>query len=227
MKVLAFDTAAAVCAVALLDGGRVVARERPMARGHAEALLPMVGEVLDAAGLGFADLDLLAVTVGPGAFTGLRVGLAAARGLRLATGLPCLGVSTLEALAATARRQTGCRLPVLAVLDTRRGDVYAQVFAGDGTPAGAACAVAIDGLPALLGDGGVCVAGDAADAAAAGLRAAGIAAEVAEIAAPAADIVAALALARWQAGERDEAPPEPIYLRAPLTGPRLTAAGER
>ncbi len=227
MKVLAFDTAAAACAVAVLDEARVVERRQPMARGHAEALLPLILEVLGEAGLSFADLDLLAVTVGPGAFTGLRVGLAAARGLRLASGLPCLGVPTLAALAATARRQAACQEPVLAVLDSKRGDVYAQLFAADGAPAGAAQAVAIDSLPALVPAGGVRVAGDAAETVTAALRAAGIPARSLVIAAPSAAVVAALARARWQAGERDLSPPEPLYLRAPLTGPRLAVSAAR
>ena len=227
MKVLAFDTGAAACAVAVLDEARVVERQRPMARGHAEALLPLILEVLGEAALSFTDLDLLAVTVGPGAFTGLRVGLAAARGLRLSSGLPCLGVPTLEALAATARRQTACTTPLLAVLDTGRGDVYAQRFAADGAPAGEAVAAALVDLPALVQPSGVCVAGDAAETVTAVLRAAGIPAGSLVIATPSAAVVAARALERWQAGERDLSPPAPLYLRAPLTGPRLATAAAR
>lgn len=223
MKVLAFDTAAAACAVAVLDEARVVERRQPMARGHAEALLPLILDVLGEAGLSFADLDLLAVTVGPGAFTGLRVGLAAARGLRLASGLPCLGVPTLEALAATARRQAAPAAPLLAVLDTGRGDVYAQRFGADGVPDGEAVAAALDDLPALVPPDRICVAGDAAEAVTAVLRAAGIPAESLAVAAPSAAVVAVLARERWRAGERDLSPPEPLYLRAPLTGPRLAA----
>lgn len=226
-KVLAFDTGAAACTVAVLDEARVVERQQPMARGHAEALLPLILEVLGEAGLSFADLDLLAVTVGPGAFTGLRVGLAAARGIRLASGLPCLGVPTLEALAASARRQLACATPILAVLDTGRGDVYAQRFGADGAPDGEAVAAALDDLPALVLPAGVCVAGDAAGAVTAVLRAAGIQAVSLVIGVPSAAVVAALALARWQAGDRALSPPEPLYLRAPLTGPRLATAFAR
>ncbi|MCH7931874.1 MAG: tRNA (adenosine(37)-N6)-threonylcarbamoyltransferase complex dimerization subunit type 1 TsaB, partial [Proteobacteria bacterium] len=94
MNVLALDTATAACSVALWSDGTVLAqRFATMARGHAEALMPMVEAVMAEAGLAFADLDLVATTVGPGTFTGLRVGLAAARGLALAGGLPIVGVT--------------------------------------------------------------------------------------------------------------------------------------
>lgn len=135
MQILAFDTAAAACSAALWRDGTVRARRlEPMARGQAEALLPMVRAVLDEAGAAFADLDLLAVTVGPGAFTGLRIGLAAARGLALATGLPCLGVTTLEAVAQAVPAAARTGDAILAVLDTRRDDVYAQTFGNDLNP---------------------------------------------------------------------------------------------
>jgi tRNA threonylcarbamoyladenosine biosynthesis protein TsaB len=100
MRVLAIDTALAACSVALLeiDSFYAVVSE-PMERGHAENLAPMVQEVMGGTDLRFTDLDRIAVTVGPGSFTGVRVGLSFARGLALALGRPCVGVSTLEALA--------------------------------------------------------------------------------------------------------------------------------
>ena len=99
MRLLALDTATAACSVALWRDGAVLARRfEAMLRGQSEALMPMVGAVLAEAGCGFKDLDAIAVTVGPGAFTGLRIGLAAARGMALAAELPLIGVTTLEAV---------------------------------------------------------------------------------------------------------------------------------
>src|ERR1700687_5333867 len=102
MRVLAIDTALEACSAAVLDTERasLAAREsRPMVRGHAEALLPLIARVLERAGLDVAEIDRIAVTTGPGSFTGLRVGIAAARGIALATGQPAVGVSTLAAFA--------------------------------------------------------------------------------------------------------------------------------
>ena len=119
MRLLALDTATSACSAALWQDGTVLARHlQPMARGQSEALLPMVAAVMAEAGLAFADLDLLAVTVGPGTFTGIRIGLAAARGLALATGLPLAGIATTEAVAgghsvarASGSALSGSRLP--------------------------------------------------------------------------------------------------------------------
>ncbi|MCB2100253.1 MAG: tRNA (adenosine(37)-N6)-threonylcarbamoyltransferase complex dimerization subunit type 1 TsaB, partial [Rhodobacterales bacterium] len=97
---LALDSATGACSAAVRAGGALVAhRFQAMARGQAEALMPMAAEVLAEAGLTATDLDGVAVTRGPGAFTGLRIGLSAARGLALAAGVPCLGVTTFQALA--------------------------------------------------------------------------------------------------------------------------------
>src|SRR3978361_1396056 len=99
MIVLGLDTALGACSVALLADGETLAHEhRTMQRGHAEALAPMFKPVMREAGLSFAALDRIAVTTGPGTFTGQRVGLAFARGLRLALGKPAIGVTTLDAI---------------------------------------------------------------------------------------------------------------------------------
>src|ERR1700749_3269007 len=103
MLILAIDTALEACAVALLDTGtsKVIASEsQAMKRGHAEALMPMIARVMKESDLTFAALDRLAVTSGPGSFTGLRVGLSAARGIALAAGKPVVGITTLSAYAA-------------------------------------------------------------------------------------------------------------------------------
>ena len=134
MRVLAIDTALEACSAAVLDTelGTIVAHESlPMLRGHAEALLPLIARVMDRAGLEFAALDRIAVTTGPGSFTGLRVGIAAARGIALAAGKPAVGLSTLAAYAApfVAADDT---LSVVAVIDARHDHVYLQVFGPGG-----------------------------------------------------------------------------------------------
>ena len=141
MKLLALDTPCATCSVAVWDGTAAVAhRVETMQRGHAEALMPMVEAVLAESGLGYAALDAIAVTRGPGTFTGLRIGLAAARGLALAAGLPLIGLTTLEVIAVAARRHRANRF-VSVMIEARRGEVYSQTFAADG--------VAIDDAAAL------------------------------------------------------------------------------
>src|SRR5258708_35827499 len=108
MKILAVDTALGACSVALLDGNNVLAHIfEAMDRGHAERLAPMVEETMEKAGADFSALDRLGVTIGPGTFTGQRVGLAFMRGLRLALRLPLTGVTTLEAMATAAMAECG------------------------------------------------------------------------------------------------------------------------
>ena len=132
MRILAIDTALTACAAGVVDhpSDRILAEESvAMARGQAEALMPLVARVMDKAGMSFSDLDRIAVTVGPGSFTGLRVGIAAARGIALASGKPAVGVSTLAALAAP---HLGESSTVLAAIDARHGQVYLQVFGPGG-----------------------------------------------------------------------------------------------
>lgn len=133
--VLAIDTSAEACAVAVARDGAVLARAgREMTHGHAEALMPIVAEAMAAAGHALADVGLVAVTVGPGSFTGVRTGIAAARGIALGAGARAVGVSSLAAVAAGALAAAGGE--VVCVLETRRRDFYAQVFrtAADGDP---------------------------------------------------------------------------------------------
>ena len=127
MIVLALDTCLGACSVAVIDGERTLASAtEAMTRGHQERLAPMTGEVMIAAGLAFSDLDRIGVTVGPGSFTGLRVGLAFAKGLALALDLPCIGVGCLEALTGSVGEAGAC----VAVIDAGRGNVYLQQFDG-------------------------------------------------------------------------------------------------
>ena len=134
MNLLAIDTALDRCSVGLALAGRPAASvSETIGRGHAERLFGMIAGVMDEAGLEFAALGRIAVTVGPGSFTGVRVGIAAARGFALVTGCPVAAIGTLDALAEAARALAG-PIPVMAVLDARRDDVYAQAFDAAGAP---------------------------------------------------------------------------------------------
>src|SRR5947207_9222147 len=133
MRVLAIDTALESCSAAVLDteNGGVASESLPMVRGHAEALMPLIGSVMKQAAMAFSELDRIAVTTGPGSFTGLRVGIAAARGIALAAAKPAVGLSTLSTLAAphvTARSDH----VIIAAIDGRNEQVYFQVFAPNG-----------------------------------------------------------------------------------------------
>jgi tRNA threonylcarbamoyl adenosine modification protein YeaZ len=123
---LAIDTAAPRLQLALLrDGDRVDTLVEDMATGQAERLFPALGDLLARTGVAYADLARIAVTTGPGSFTGLRIGLSAARGLGLALGVPVLGIPSLLALS------LGAQCDALAVLlDARRDEAYFQLFSG-------------------------------------------------------------------------------------------------
>ena len=223
VKVLAFDCAGRRCAVGVAIDGRMAAeRTEAMERGQAEALLPMIDEMLTAAGLRFADLDLIAVTIGPGSFTGLRIGLAAARGLALASGLPCVGVTNFAAVAAAiAPAQRGGR-PLVVALESKRAELFLQWFAPDGPEIGAAMMVAPELAEDALPPGPLLLAGDAAARLAPWI---GDRARVSERAGlPEPGDIARLALQSWQPGARTE-PPRPLYLRAPDTSLPRAAKG--
>ena len=129
MKMLALETTGSACSVALWrDGGVVARRFEAMTRGHAERLVPMIGEVLAEAGVTAEAVDRLAVTVGPGAFTGLRVGLATARGLALATGRPLVGVTTFEAIAHALPLESRRGRSLLVAVDSRRTELFLRLF---------------------------------------------------------------------------------------------------
>ena len=135
MLILAIDTALDACAAAVLDteAGQLIAQEsQAMKRGHAEALMPLIGRVIAASGTAFASLGRVAVTTGPGSFTGLRVGLSAARGIALAANIPVVGVTTLTAYAAPIVSQNA-EHPVISVIDARHDHVYLQVVSGNGS----------------------------------------------------------------------------------------------
>src|SRR3974377_102844 len=142
MRVLAIDTALAACSAAVLDmsrGGIAASETLAMNRGHAEALMPLVARVMDRAELEFADLDRIAVTTGPGSFTGPRAGMSAGagckiarrRGAALAAGKPAIGLSTLAGFAAPLIAEDDDS-NVIAVIDARHDHVYIQVFGTGG-----------------------------------------------------------------------------------------------
>lgn len=132
MKILAADTALGACSVAVLDSEKILAhRFVLMDRGHAEALAPMVDETMREAGLSFAGLDRLAVTTGPGTFTGQRVGLAFMRGLRVALKKPLTGVTTLAVMSAQAMSETEFTRAA-AIHDAKRDEFYVETMPGYG-----------------------------------------------------------------------------------------------
>jgi tRNA threonylcarbamoyladenosine biosynthesis protein TsaB len=126
VRALGIETATRIASVGIAGADHVLAeRSLPQDRSHARTLLPLIDATLAAAGIGWHALDLIAVSIGPGSFTGLRIGLSVAKGLAMATGLPVVGVPTLEAYAATAGPRPGLVCPVL---DARKGEVYAAAF---------------------------------------------------------------------------------------------------
>ncbi|MCZ8193368.1 tRNA (adenosine(37)-N6)-threonylcarbamoyltransferase complex dimerization subunit type 1 TsaB [Brevundimonas sp.] len=217
MRGLVIDTALGGLSVALFEHGTILAaRHELMARGHQERLGELVRDVAAEAG-GFDGLGRITVTVGPGSFTGLRVGLAFALGLGAALDRPVLGITTLAALAGSVDSpgDASAGLPVLAAIDARRGEVYAQAFAG-GRPSGAPEALTLEaaldlartlGPAALVGSGAPLLAGACPAAA------------IQALAAPApAGLVAA--------ARRADQPARPLYLRAPDATPPSRLPGQ-
>jgi tRNA threonylcarbamoyl adenosine modification protein YeaZ len=142
--ILAFDTSAAHCAVALFMGGEIVSEHiEPMTKGQAERLFPLCEEVLANANITWNDLDAFGVCVGPGNFTGVRVGVSAARGLALSTGKPAIGISKLEAMG------LDCIGKATVVMDARRKRAYVQAF-NNGIPMGEPVLTPIEGLNTTL-----------------------------------------------------------------------------
>jgi tRNA threonylcarbamoyl adenosine modification protein YeaZ len=222
MRVLAIDTALEACSVAVFDTERADMRMHEslhMQRGHAEALMPLIARVLDHAGLDFAALDRIAVTIGPGSFTGLRVGIAAARGIALASGKRAVGLSTLAAFAAPfiANNDT---LPVVVAINARHDHVYLHVFGPGGqtlvsprlVPLREALRVSAISAPRITGNAANILAASWP----AGERAP---ISVEQRNAPNIDWVARLGAAAADTG----APPKPLYLRAPDAQPQDAA----
>jgi tRNA threonylcarbamoyl adenosine modification protein YeaZ len=211
MRLLAVDTALGACSCAIVDDARVLAhRFEIMERGHAERLAPMVDEAMRESGLAFSDLERLAVTTGPGTFTGQRVGLAFARGLRVALKIPLAGITTLEAMATAAIAETGAEYAV-AIHDAKRNEVYFELLREDETLIPATIAVFEDALSAIAEatrKAKLAFAGTAGEAAAIGYEGEAILTSIRQ---PDALWVARIALTREVSNEA----PKPLYLRPP------------
>ncbi|MGD0142080.1 MAG: tRNA (adenosine(37)-N6)-threonylcarbamoyltransferase complex dimerization subunit type 1 TsaB [Rhizomicrobium sp.] len=227
IKLLAVDTALGACSVAVLEGDAVRAHHFAiMERGHAEALAPMVQEAMREAGLAFAELDRLAVTTGPGTFTGQRVGLAFMRGLRVALKKPLAGVTTLDAMAAAALAEA--QTSRVAVLhDAKRGEVYVLMTGQSGPLVPLQLAKLDDAIAAIeeaanaAGSGPLAFAGTAGEVAAETYRAHGGAALLTEVRQPDALWAARLAMA----APEPQTTPKPLYLRAPDAKLPASASG--
>jgi tRNA threonylcarbamoyladenosine biosynthesis protein TsaB len=223
MRVLAIDTALDACSAAVLDTdrGEIIASESvKMARGHAEAIMPLIARVMDAAAVEFSELDRIAVTTGPGSFTGLRVGISAARGIALASGKPAISLTTLSGFAAPHIAADDTK-SVVAAIDARHDHVYLQVFGPGGrtlvppriAPLREAVRASISGTTARI-------VGSAADLlAAAWPRAEAPPGLVEQRGAPDIDWVARLGAAAADG----HGPPKPLYLRAPDAQPQDAA----
>jgi tRNA threonylcarbamoyladenosine biosynthesis protein TsaB len=171
MRILAIDTSCGAASVAIVESGRaepLAVMSQTMTRGHADALAPMVEEAMRGIDGGFASLARIAVATGPGSFTGIRIGLAMARAMGMALGLPVAGVSTLAAFAAPLLSEPRPGI-IAAAIDARHGSVYFQLFEPSGRPLGPPrcdtpreCVRAIGAGPAwLAGDAAALVAGEA------------------------------------------------------------------
>lgn len=216
---LAIDTAAHLCAAAVFDvaGDRLVSEaSEDIGRGHAERLMDVIGAALDEANCDYSDITQVAATVGPGSFTGIRVGLATARGIALALSVPASGVGTLDAAQARALELSPDRVgqPVLAALDARRGEVYAQYFETPGAPKGP-FVMRVEELAAMLGETAPSQLGLCGSAAA----------QLYDLSGKGFDIIHELAAASIAtiaavANRLRDTRPEPLYLRAPDAKPQ-------
>jgi tRNA threonylcarbamoyl adenosine modification protein YeaZ len=216
VRILAIDTALDTCAACVTtedSEAPLSAEALPMARGHAESLLPLIERVIARVEGGFEAIDRVAVTVGPGSYTGLRVGLSAARAIGLSTGKPVVGVGTLSALLAPLLTETAEGM-IAAVIDARHGAVYVQALgAGDGL---APAHLAVEAAAERLGTGPILLTGSGAPLLAAALAERGIDAKIAGIAGPDIASVASLGLLADPA----QALPRPLYLRGPDARPQ-------
>jgi tRNA threonylcarbamoyladenosine biosynthesis protein TsaB len=222
MRVLAIDTALAGCSAAVLDlhrGGIVASETLSIARGHAEALIPLIARVMQHSVMEFAELDRIAVTTGPGSFTGLRVGISAARAIALAATKPAIGLSTLAGFAAPLIADDDST-NVVAVIDARHAHVYLQIFGRGGRTLVApriatlrdAVRLAVNGPARVVGSG-------AAMLAAAWPKEAEPPLLVDDRGAPEIAWIARLGAAAAEG----HGPPKPLYLRAPDAQPQDAA----
>jgi tRNA threonylcarbamoyladenosine biosynthesis protein TsaB len=221
MRVLAIDTALEACSAAVLDtsGGITASETAVMTRGHAEALMPLIARVMIRAGIEFGDLDRIAVTTGPGSFTGLRVGISAARGIALAAGKSAIGLSTLAGFAAPLIADDDST-QVVAAIDARHDHIYLQVFGVNGrTLVGPRTATVRDAARAATTAPARIIGSAAKKLAAAWPKGAEAPLLVEQLGAPDIDWIARLGAAAAEA----HGPPKPLYLRAPDAQPQNAA----
>jgi len=158
---LAFDCSGGACSAGILVGETILAeRFARMDRGQAELLLPQIRDVLREAGLDLAGLGAIVTTIGPGSFTGLRIGLAAAHGLALGSGRPILAPTSFAAFHAGIAPAQRAGMRVAVAIDSRRGPVFLQVFGVNGAPEGPPRAMEPSLVPDWLGPGQILLAGD-------------------------------------------------------------------
>lgn len=218
MLILAIDTALEACSAAIYDSAEetiIASDSQFMARGHAEALMPILAAVMQQAAISYGQIDRIAVTVGPGSFTGLRVGIAAARGIALATHKPAIGITTLEALAAPYIAADPAT-PVASAIDGRHKQVYFQLFGAGGhvllsprmVPLAEAVHAAAGASARVVGSGAALMAGL--------WPASAKSPEIDERSAPDIDWVARLGA---RANPKDS-PAKPLYLRAAEAHPQ-------
>lgn len=164
--ILVIDTSGPDCAAGILDAGAnalLTHTSETLGKGHAERLIPMIGELLDAAGLTLQDMTRIGVTTGPGSFTGIRVGVAAARGFALSLGIPAVGVTTLQVVAERVL-EIGPPAPVVAAIDAGRDEIFAQVFAPGGAALTDPAAYGHDDMRAIVARFGAILTGSGAAA---------------------------------------------------------------
>lgn len=218
MNILALDTSGTDCAVCIYDAqSKTVLAEitEDIGKGHAERLMALVDAAFSKAGLQLSDIGKVAVTIGPGSFTGIRVGVAAARGFALSLGVEAVGVTTLETVARAYLKQNAGK-PVAVAFDAKREEVYLQIFDANGKALTPEQLVSIEHAKSALND----FSGDIAGTGIRVLRGTEPASEKDHF---------PIAIVAEIASEKDasEAKPKPLYLRGPDARPQSGFALER
>jgi len=222
--ILALDSSGAACSVAVWRRNGVVARRyQAMMRGHAEALMPMLVETMAEAGESLRALSAVGVTVGPGAFTGIRIGLAAARGIGLATGTPVVGITTFAAVAEAVSKTELIGHRLLVILDSKRGDVFVQEFTADRGLVGSPEILPPDRVRQRLASGAFILAGDGLGIVRPHLDGADFAVSYSSADGPV-DAANVARVAARSVAQRTGLPPAPLYLRTPEVRPSSAPA---
>lgn len=220
---IALDTTGPFCSAAIYDPARqalMASRSDDLGRGHAEHLMPMLNKLLNSVGLQWKQFSAVACATGPGSFTGLRVGLATARGLALALNCPCIGVTVFEAYRAAFAKEADDAFPMAVVQDARRGMIWMQVFDREGSSVTDAVEAAPEDACARIAPLAQHLVGSGAPILQALERDLIV---VSETASPPIAAVAEVAAKRMESGG-SVAPPEPLYLRSPDAKPQAQSA---